>query len=223
MRNFSSRFSYAVACPLVVLTFLIGGCKAGSDRTGRDYMPDMRYPQSYETYDYNPNFEGSTPSPQPVAGTIPRGKLPENAFEEEDIQKSFLFQQYYPATPDGYEAAGNELKNPLELNDANLKKGKAIYDIYCLVCHGEKGDGDGSIVQSRAFPPVPAYSERLAGLSEGKMFHSITYGRNLMGSYASQVSAEDRWKVIYYIQKMTGVGPFAKAAEVNSDTIQTMN
>ena len=93
-----------------------------------------------------------------------------------------------------------------------LAEGKALYTIYCEVCHGTEGKGDGSIVQSGKFPAVPSYLERLPTINEGKMFHSITYGRNLMGSHASQVSAEERWKLVHYISKLGKVGAFVEIA-----------
>ena len=52
------------------------------------------------------------------------------------------------------------------------------------------------------YPSPPSYKAALKDLSEGKMFHTLMYGKNLMGSHASQISAEDRWKIIYYVQSL---------------------
>lgn len=195
---------------IVMAILLLSSCRTDPKKPGWTYFPDMVYSQAYETYSPNPNFaDGQTARP-PVAGTIPFGTLPNApAADDEASEKSFFYKRYYPDTPDGYEAAGAELKNPVEMNEMSLARGKVVYEIYCMVCHGEKGDGQGSIVQTGAFPPVNPYSTLLKDKPEGKMFHSITYGRNLMGSYAPQVSVEDRWKVIYYIQKLSGMGRFA--------------
>lgn len=195
----------------IIFLTLLSSCSNNPNSTGRNYMPDMTYAVSYETNSVNPLFSDNETTRQPVAGTIPRGTFPENDTMSEAALKSFLYKRYYADTPDGYEKAGAELVNPVLLNDQTLAEGKKVYDIYCMVCHGQTGDGQGSIVQSGAFPPVPDYKTRLKGLAEGKMFHSITYGRNLMGSYSAQVSPEDRWKVIYYIQKLSATGRFAVA------------
>jgi hypothetical protein len=40
----------------------------------------------------------------------------------------------------------------------------------------------------------------LKDLPEGKMYHTLTYGKGLMGSHASQLSQKDRWLVIEYIK-----------------------
>ncbi len=202
----------SIAATLVTITVLLAACGKDPKSTGRIFMPDMTYSVAYETYAANPLFESGVSALEPVHGTIPRGLLSTSnpAAEEESAHKSYMYKYYYPDSPEGYEAAGIELKNPVVLNDLALERGKHLYTVFCSVCHGETGDGQGPIVISGAYPPVPAYSNILPPLSEGKMFHSITYGKNLMGAYASQVNPEDRWKVIYYIQKLSGVGRFAE-------------
>jgi len=108
----------------------------------------------------------------------------------------------YENTVDGYNAAGEELKNPIERTDAVVAEGKDIYTKMCMHCHGKDGKGDGQLIETGKFPPPPSYSGPLQELVEGKMFHSITYGKNLMGAHASQMTKEDRWKVIHYIQDL---------------------
>ncbi len=210
--------SKSVLAMTVVAVALFSSCNTDPQKPGWAYFPDMAYSQAYETYSANPNFEDGQTARQPVPGTIARGVLPDNpAVDDEAFEKSYFLKKYYPETPEGYEAAGAELKNPVTLNDQTLADGKKTYEIYCMVCHGEKGDGQGSIVQGGAFPPVSPYSTLLKDKQEGKMFHSITYGRNLMGSYAPLVSAEDRWKVIYYIQKLSGMGRYQSQPADSAD------
>jgi mono/diheme cytochrome c family protein len=83
-----------------------------------------------------------------------------------------------------------------------MEEGKRLYGIYCTHCHGASGMGDGLVAQKLPGPP-PAYSSpQLKNLSEGKMFHSITYGKNLMGPHGSQLNAGERWKIIAYIKTL---------------------
>ncbi len=124
-----------------------------------------------------------------------------------------MYKRYYKETNEDYVRAGEELQNPFKPSKELLAEAKLVYNTNCKVCHGDKGEGDGSIVQSGAYPPVPAYKERLPLLKEGQMFHSITYGKNLMGSYSSQITVDETWKVILYIQKLAEVGPFSKETE----------
>lgn len=125
----------------------------------------------------------------PVAGTVARGFVP----------------YAYPNTPEGYEAAGLNLRNPLDaaMRETWEKQGEELYGKFCVHCHGATGAGDGKVAAKLPGPP-PAYDGALKNLPEGKIFHSITYGKNSMGSHASQLTAEERWKLVYYVQKLQG-------------------
>lgn len=200
-----------------IVAVLATSCGRDPQDTGRTFVPDMQYSQAYEYYDVNPEFAemglDTATSRKPVAGTIAFGALPPvsaDTVNEDATIVAYRYKNYYAGTIEDYERAGEELKNPLKLDDQILAEGKILYTVNCAVCHGATGAGDGSVVQSGAYPPVPSYQDRLPTITEGKMFHSITYGRNLMGSYSSQLTPEERWKVIYYIQKLAAVGPFAK-------------
>jgi len=179
---------------LTLIIVILASCNRDPQSTGRVFMPDMFYSVAVEPYTPSALFENGMSARKPVEGTIPRG-----------------FEAYhYPNTIEGYDLAGEEVKMPAELkNEASLKTGKKLYTIYCAVCHGEKGDGQGSIVQREVFPPPPDYRVRLNQITEGNMYHSVVYGKNMMGSHASQLNPTERWQVIYYIQKLAGVGDFA--------------
>lgn len=182
-----------------IAAYFLGACQAHGDFTGREYMPDMTHSKAYEPYvegrtiildgDTVELFPNNQAAMKPVAGTVSRGYVP----------------YYYENTNEGYEAAGQGLVNPLDRqNELVLKEGKIAYDINCAVCHGGGGKADGSIVKNGAYPaPPPSYfRDDILVLSEGKMFHSIHYGKNLMGSYASQLTKEERWKVVAYIKNL---------------------
>jgi mono/diheme cytochrome c family protein len=179
-------------------------------KPGYEYMPDMYRSPSYETYSSNPNFPDSMTARQPVSGTIARGDA--------------IFTDYdrlpypYPNTPEGYEDAGAKLLNPIEKNSLNMAEGKRLYENYCTHCHGETGMGDGLVVQ-RNGPKPPAYnSDQLKNLSEGKMYHSIEWGKNMMGSHASQLTPTQRWKVVMYVQTLQV--PATQSASTATDTTQ---
>lgn len=163
-------------------------------KPGYEYMPDMYRSPSYETYSSNPNFADSSTARQPVKGTIARGDAIFTDFD----RMPYPFEN----TPEGYEKAGVELKNPLAVTTESLAEGKRLYFNFCQACHGETGMGDGPVVQ-RNGPVPPAYSsEGLKNLPEGKMFHTTQYGKNMMGSHASQLTATQRWKIIQYVQTL---------------------
>lgn len=152
---------------------------------GYEYAPQMYRPVAYNPDQKNAAFADGKTAQTPVAGTIPQN------FE------SF----HYPHTPEGYEAAGAELKSPIAHTEASLAEGKQLFLNMCSHCHGKTGMADGQVVKNGGFPAPPAYnSAQLKDLPEGKMFYSITYGKGAMGSHASQLSATERWKVIQYVQ-----------------------
>jgi mono/diheme cytochrome c family protein len=123
----------------------------------------------------------------PVKGTICRGFIP----------------YAYPNTNEGYEAAGLNLHNPIALTPQVEKEGEVLFGKFCVHCHGAGGMGDG-LVGTKLPGPPPAYSGTLKNLPEGKIFHSITYGKGSMGNHASLLNTEERWKLVHYVQKLQG-------------------
>ena len=172
---------------------MISSCNQNPLSPGVEYMPDMYRSPSLETYvDYN--YPDSSFSRMPVKGTIPFSK---------DPKKAYINMPYpYPNTNEGYEAAGMNLKNPIPCDEKVIEQGKVLYTKFCVHCHGESGAGDGSMVKNDKFPTPGSYSEKFKDINEGKMFHSIHYGKGLMGSHASQLTKEERWKIIHFVQKL---------------------
>jgi len=184
---------------ILAAALLLASCGQYDQSPGVEYMPDMYRTPALEPYSGNTNYADSMEARLPAEGSIPRGHLPYGI----------------PNSNEGYEMAGNLLKNPLAASEANLADGKDIYTKFCQHCHGKTGMGDGPTVEA-GHPPPPAYnSTSLAGLVEGKMFHSITYGKNLMGPHASQLNTEERWKVILYVQTLQN--PDGKSDEAGEE------
>lgn len=163
-------------------------CKNDPKQPGLEFMPDMYRSASYTTYEPNSYFKDSLSALKPVAGTIPRG-----------------YDTYfpYPNTNEGYEAAALSLVNPVQATVENIEEGKRLFSIYCDHCHGEKGDGKGTLrIKGEPFPVVSYFDDTRMALKDGHMFFSITHGKNLMGPHASQVNPEERWKIITYIKSL---------------------
>lgn len=196
---------------LAIATLLIGLASCGkkdANSPGVEFAPDMYRSPSVEVYGTSV-FNGDTVySSQflPVKGTISRGNLP----------------YVYPNTPEGYEQAGLYLKNPIALNDKVMTEGEALYGKYCLHCHGASGAGDGKVSDKLPGAP-PSYSGPLKNLSEGKIFHSITYGKGLMGNHGNFLTVDERWKLVHYVQKLQGPKESAVAdtAAVSPETQPT--
>ena len=170
---------------IIALCILTSIISCNDKRTPQvQYMPDM-----YESVPYNANgANGINNKPvnlRPVAGTLARGGNP--SYDIED-------------TIEGYDKAKAELKNPLEANEENLANGKKMYDIYCISCHGKKGDGNGVLVQRDKFAGIPNYKDR--DINAGSIYHVIMHGKNLMGSHSSLLTYKERWQVVQYVEKL---------------------
>ncbi|MBY0471685.1 cytochrome c [bacterium] len=153
---------------------LISGCSEHKQPNFM-YMPDMVWSPAFKA-----QKEGSMR--MPVAGTIPREFVP------------------YPF-PNDPARAGKELKNPFKRTSSILARGQAKYNVYCIVCHGPNGEGDGHIVPK--FPRPPSLqSDKVRTWPDGNIYHVMSMGQNLMPSYASQVSAADRWAIVHYIRAL---------------------
>ena len=183
------KFVFASALVGLVLASFTSCGKKDVNSPGVEFMPDMYRSPSLEYYGIH-TVDGDTlnSAKKPVEGTVSRGYIP----------------YVYSNTPEGYEQAGLNLHNPYaSQREAFEKDGEVLYGKFCIHCHGAAGAGDGKVAGKLPGPP-PAYNGALKNLPEGKIFHSITYGKNSMGSHASQLTQEERWKLVFYVQKLQG-------------------
>lgn len=172
---------------IVAAALTLGACNTDKTTPGYTFMDDMYIGPALETYSADDILPNQMEAQKPVNGTVPRGYT---VYEFEN-------------TTEGYEAAKVELKMPEEFKgEQALADGKQLYGIFCTHCHGEKGDGQGHLVKIGKFPPVPAYDSR--DITPGSMYHVIMYGKGLMGSHASQLTNEERWKIVRYVQELRG-------------------
>jgi mono/diheme cytochrome c family protein len=178
----------------VASVILFSSCgKKDPNSAGVEFMPDMYRGKAFEAYipytvDAGNGMKDTLLSSRlPAEGTVTREYTP----------------YLYPNTTNGYEEAGLYLKNPMAYNATLEAEGKEIYTKFCVHCHGDAGLGDGLVGQKLS--GMIAYNDAThKNLPEGKMYHSITYGKGVMGSHASQLSPDERWKVIFYVQKLQG-------------------
>ncbi len=171
---------------LLALLILVLGIQSCSDnsRPNYQYFPNMYEPVGYETYADSDAFANGIEAQIPVEGSIARGWEPYD----------------YPDTNEGYEAAKANLNSTIEITDANQANGKELYGIYCAVCHGNKGDGQGILMTREKFLGVPSYADR--EITPGSIYHVLMYGKNAMGSHAGQVNAEERWQIAQHVMEL---------------------
>lgn len=192
MRKVTKIASLTLAA--LTASFMLSSCGAEGDHPGFEFMPNMYRSASYETYSENPVFENGITAQSNVEGTIPRGFTP---FEYENTLEDYL-------------RAGKELENPVELNEKTMAEGKELYQMFCTHCHGKTGDGKGTI-KHPVYGAVPSYADDIAprrngkpmnAMSAGEIFHTITFGLNAMGPHDTQITQEERWKIVHYVQEL---------------------
>jgi mono/diheme cytochrome c family protein len=159
------------------------GCGAGRDKTNVELIQDQFEQPNLKSQEWDARM-GVSGLRNPPAGTVPRG-----------------FHPYkYSGDP---VAAENNLKNPLMMDDKVLARGAERYAVYCGMCHGPSGQGDGKVGTYLALKPPSLMSEKVRGFRDGRIFHIITDGQGTMGSYATQIfKEEDRWAIVNYIRKL---------------------
>jgi len=187
-------------------TVILSSCTESEQAPGLEYMPDMyRSPalEAYIDYGSNKHFDltqeekdelGVVPvlSRLPVDGTVP--------FMGSNEMAQFAMPYPLNNTVEDYERAATEIKSPLLPTKTNVERGKEIYAHMCMHCHGKEGHGDGAISKNGHIAGIPDYATKLKELQAGKMYHTITYGKGLMGQHASQLNQLERWQVISYVQ-----------------------
>ncbi len=185
------------------LGILHSSCIRTSNDRGYEYAPNMYESVPYNPDSPNPITKNGGSSLYPVSGTIPTSAPTHlvNTYEP----------MHFPNTPEGYEKAGLSMKNPIPISMANLKEGKQLYQSYCSHCHGMTGQGDGAVAMDQATVKPPSYSNgnssrsgigQMKNLSDGKIYHTITYGVNNMGAHSSQLNPEERWKIVSYVHEL---------------------
>jgi hypothetical protein len=186
-----NKIKSIVVASLVITSGLVS-CDSGDMRRtpGHIYAPDMTYSRAYDAYTTNPNFADSMTSRPPVEGTVARGhQLPDHLKEgDTNAYKTFT--------------------TAMRFNEAEMKEGGRLYNIYCGICHGQNLDGQGPLFTSGKFASMPASFKdaKYLHMPVGQMYAAIKFGKNMMGSYASQLDAKQRWMVIAHIKKTQAAG-----------------
>ncbi len=229
---------------ILSLSLLLNSCVSNADSPGLEYAPDMYRTPGIETYvDYgevrgreNKQWKGRL-----SALTPPRNTVPYYGTDSSEVmlmlpyfrKPNVAFRQTHGlygwdySTADEYTLAVND-KNPITLDKDNaetyISKGKELFTAMCQHCHGEKGDGQGPMVVSKAYSGVPNYVGLAA--TEGQMFYSIYYGKGMMGSHGSILNKKEIWSIIHYIRRIqdANYGKFdANGAAVSTLVSDTTN
>jgi hypothetical protein len=196
----------SIATLLAASVIILSSCGAGKNDPGVEYAPNMYHPVSYEPlkqitdvtsgkwvnsqvdsevgeyYSSNPNNPFRMTMREPVPNTIRRGDfIP------------------YRIPKDSFALAERVLMNPLDSTESVVSDGKLLYTRFCGHCHGADGLVAGKV--GEVYAGVPSYaSAAIKDKKEGHIYQVITYGKGRMLGHASQLSVEERWKIVRYVQ-----------------------
>ncbi|HHP7239090.1 c-type cytochrome [Longibacter sp.] len=179
---------------LILSVLLLAGCRGTtSERNPIHPNPNMDWQPKYQAQEKNDFFADQAAMRKPVSGTVARGLLKED-----------------PVFYTGRTEEGDYVERlPIETSRELLERGQERYDIFCAVCHGKSGDGNGIIMvggpqgQGYGYTPAPSYHvDRLRDASKGYMYDVIANGIRNMPGYAQQIPVRDRWAIVAYIDAL---------------------
>lgn len=174
---------------LLMGVLLLAGCRGmQSDKPPVHPNLNMDFQEKFQAQEANPFFADNAAMRKPVPGTVARGLLKEDA------------SLYEGRTEEGSYVE----KSPMPINRALVERGQERYNIYCTVCHGQAGNGQGVIMRGDyGYTPATSYhSERLRDIEDGYLYDVITNGVRNMPGYAQQIPVRDRWAIVAYIRAL---------------------
>ena len=173
---------------LLGIAILLSGCRGSLKEDPPIHInPNMDAMERFEAQEANPFFEDGRAMRPPVPGTVARGML------REDV-----------TLHTGRNADGGYVQvMPVEYTVEFANRGRERYDIYCSVCHGAAGDGQGIVMAGGyGFVPIGFHNDRLRTVEDGYLYEVITQGVRSMPAYAQQIPIADRWAIVAYVRAL---------------------
>ena len=169
---------------VVVAALSLNACGAKGDRTNVELIQDMMESPAIKAQEYDESSPNHSGMRVPSDNSVPVGFIP------------------YKYKGDLAGAAKNS--NPLagDTNQQVLMTGQKFYETNCMVCHGQKGQGnpDSNVVKNMALKPPAIMTDKIKAWTDGQLYHVITEGQGVMGPYASHIPQAYRWQVVNYIR-----------------------
>ncbi|MDQ3140913.1 MAG: cytochrome c [Bacteroidota bacterium] len=243
MKNFDHIYLVFIVCLGVYACAPAGGNNTGHEYMP-DMAHSVAYEANidnyyfYHTWDSKEVYRNYSIPKLPVKGSIPRGFAGASATDSSSkatfaalmdgsmsnnairVVGNGFVPYYYKDTEDERNRAMREIiSNPMPISKAGLERGKNLYTIYCGICHGEQGDGAGYLVRDGgAYPAQPAnfLKDEFIAATEGRYYHSIMHGKNVMGAYSDKLSFQERWEVIHHIRSLQAVSKKLVYSEVEN-------
>jgi len=195
------RYFFLAFILIIILVVSFFGFRGDKFSTApRRMFPDMDDQDKVKTQTTSSFFADGLSARKPVAGTVPRG------FEPDGSGPSFGNSTSYLDTGAIDGKYGNGMPEELELDDDNisafLRRGKERYNISCMPCHGESGNGKGTVAVVGNFSVANLDTFPQSEYTDGQMFETISVGKGLMSGYAYNIPVKDRWAIVAYVRAL---------------------
>lgn len=180
-------WNMALLVLLIAILLAVWALQPVPERPNLEIIPNMRYSPAFDALSANPSFadlRARWPAPE---GTIARGEI----------------LLHYAATSEDALRAGEELANPILPGDtAALTRGAHLYQVNCAMCHGGTGQGDGPVTKRGVPPPPSLLTGKSTHMKDGQLMHILMYGQGGMTPFATQLSWDDKWRVIAFVRDL---------------------
>lgn len=190
---------FAFVCIATISILGLQGTK--SDKPPLYIFPDMDFQAKYLPQASNDFFKDHCNDRPVVPYAVQRGY----SFEKEKVfSREYVSDMSdHPEIYTGKTLDGQFLKGfPVKINEETMLEGQRCYKLFCQVCHGALGDGNGITKQYGMVATASYHDDRIRQMAEGEIFDTITHGKNTMGAYADKLSPQQRWAVIAYIRAL---------------------
>jgi mono/diheme cytochrome c family protein len=166
---------------------IVAGCQGmPSEKPAVHINPNMDWQDRFNAQQANPFFDDNRADRLPVDGTVSRGNLQAEVSFYQGVTDNNIFVS----------------KIPVSVTREMILRGKERYNIYCSMCHGGTGAGNGIITNYGIVPPPSFYDQRIVDMPDGEIYSAIYNGVRTMSSYRHQIPVEDRWAIVSYIRTL---------------------
>lgn len=174
---------------LIVAVLTLAGCRGMVSEDPPIHLNrNMDFQEKFQAQEANPFFADGRAMRMPVPGTVARGMLKADT-------------RFYTGRT---ESGAYITEMPIPTTREVLVRGQERYNIYCAVCHGRAGDGQG-IIQTGQYgyaPPTDYHTDRIRQVEDGYLYDVIANGVRNMPGYAPQIPVADRWAIVAYIRAL---------------------
>jgi hypothetical protein len=170
-----------------IILILISCQGRPSEKPAIHINPSMDNQPKYRPQAAGDFFLNGSGMRSPVEGTVARGQL--------DVTSAYV-TGIDPNTGDTL------LKSPVVYTTVGMERGRERYNIFCAICHGQVGDGTGTIIKKGFVVPPSFHTDQIRNYSDGRIFDVISKGIRNMPKYADQIPVDDRWLITNYVRAL---------------------